>query len=144
MMKAMTLAEAKAKKKPEAIAFRIQTRKKFEKEGKYFFKTSLSRYNPRTEVLALTGVPYKITKSGEVAEYERITICVSTTFCREDGVAPITELFQSLELEPDAEVVDSFFEGKTIIAEIAVSEYYDDDGNLTNVFYNGESFQKIQ
>lgn len=143
-MKPMTLAEARAKTKPEPMVFKAQNRKKFEKEGKYHFKTISSRYNPRTEVLALTGIPYKITKSGEVVEYEKITICVSTAFCREDGVAPITELFQSLELEPDAEVADTFFEGKSVIVDISITEYYDEEGNLTNVFYNGDSFQKIQ
>lgn len=143
-MKPMTLAEARAKTKPEPMAFKAQKRKKFEKEGKYYFKTLSSRYNPRTEVLALTGIPYKITKAGENVEYERITICVSAAYCCEDGNAPIAELLQSLELDPDTEVVDSFFEGKTVIADISINENYDDDGNLTSVFYNGDSFQKIQ
>jgi len=143
-MKPMTLAEARAKMKPEPMVFKAQNRKKLKTGGKFYFKTLSSRYNPRTEVLALTGVPYKITKSGEVVEYERVTICVSAAYCREDGNAPIAELFQSLELDPDAEVVDSFFEGKTVIVDISITEYYDNEGNLTNVFYNGDSFQKIQ
>lgn len=143
-MHARTLAEARAKVKPEPVLFKSHSRKKFTKDGKYFFRTLSSRYNAKSEVLALTGIPYKTTKSGEIVEYERITLCVSTAYCNEDGNIPITDLFQSLDLEPDAEVVDTFFEGKLVTVDISINEYYDADGNLINVFYNADSFSKAQ
>lgn len=142
-MKAMTLAEAKSKEKQRPMVFKVPSRERLKNGGKYHFKTLSSKYNPQSEVLSLKGIPYKINKSGEIVEYERITLCIDTAYYREDGVAPIVELLQCFEIEPDSEVADNFFVGKNFISDICINEYQDEDGNIISTFYNAESFEKL-
>ena len=140
-----SLAEAKAKvaSKTIPVVFKPSARLPFNKEGRYPFKITSSRYNEKTDVLSLTGVPYKNNKDGQMKEYQKITVCVPTAYTKDNGSIPINELFASLGLNPSEEVDVSFFEGKTVSVDISINTYVDEYGEITDVFYNAEGFQKI-
>jgi len=120
-------------------------RKPITKPGTFNFRIISIKYNTEGERLHITGIPFRISKSGEIVMYETITFYIPVDYMENDTFNPFKDLCEALGLDSNSEISLSAFKNRIVEVDFDICDYIDDEaGEISRRFFNPERFATYQ